>query len=396
MDAEVDIVAPTAGLPGLVAAARDGREQVLVRLAGQSVLFRCDDPAGTRVVEAILGPYCELSGPGPADWTVSSAPVPGLGELADRLEREWAAAGLVPRDVRRWPGDFDSHRWDLPEGRTVVVHRRPFLGLTVFSAADRELTYLRADAGFDASHTEHLVKYPLRTTLRQAGFAQLHAAAAYYRGRGFLLLGEKAAGKSTLLVQLLLRGAEQVSNDLAFAHVTPAGTLEMVAFPHITRVGDGTIGDCAPLRDGLAAEPRTGDYVRSPVFNAGKEEFYHPVLRRIWGRDPIRRRCPLDAILLPAFDLGCATATGTPLGDAERDERVRRSLLHDSPLPDWLPFLPDGELARLAAATAERVLGCRPPAYRLHYGPSRSDPAAAVDAVLDHLDAYDPHTGSGR
>ena len=286
--------------------------------------------------------------------------------------------------MRRWPGDVDAERYDLGPGWSVVVHRQPFRGLTVLAAPERTLHYLRADAAFDASHTEHMLKYPLRTTLRQSGFAQVHAAGAVHRGRGLLLMGVKASGKSTLLAQLLRHGAAQVSNDLSFVRPV-AGGLEMIAFPHITRVAPGTVGDNPVLRDGLAREDRTGDYLRSPVFHGGKEEFYFPVLERLWGRNPLCSRAPLDAIVVPAFDAGGTVSEAGPLAAAERDELVRHCVVEDPPLPDWLPILPAAQLRALATAAADALLSRRPPAYRLHFGPSRTDPVRALDRVLDDL-----------
>lgn len=65
----------------------------------------------------------------------------------------------------------------------------------------------------------------------------LHASAAAWCGRGVLLLGPPAAGKSTLLVGLLAAGAYLVADDLVrltrrgplllAAPVTPAGLIEL-------------------------------------------------------------------------------------------------------------------------------------------------------------------------
>lgn len=390
-----------AAVAALVADARRPAHGVAIEIGGQGIRFWSDDEGGIEVARTILGPYCDITAvdgplpdgrrygaggqpaPYPPRWTVTSARVDGLPGRIRTLADLLARSGLTPLTVKRWPGDFDAARYDLPSGWSVVIHDRPFTGLTIFCPEECELHYLRSDAAWDASHTEHVLKYPLRTTLRQAGLAQVHAAGCVFGGRGLLIMGEKASGKSTLLAHLMTAGADQVSNDLSFVAVAgPAGP-RMIAFPHITRMAPGTVGDNAALRTGLATELRTGDYLRSPVFNGGKEEFYFPVLERIWGRNPIARQAPLDAILFPVLDLDCQAASARPVADAERDERVRRSLVTDPPLPDWLPFLSASGFRALAEAAADALLASDPPAYEVHYGSGASDPARAIAQHLN-------------
>jgi hypothetical protein len=380
------------GVRWLVESTRGHAHSVLISVGGRSVRFWSDHPGGIHVARTVLGPYCdvtELDGTGtpngnPYDlWTVTSARVDGLAAEMVRLTERCAAASISPMPVRRWPGDFPSDRYDLADGYAVVVHWRPFVGMAVFSRDDRELHYLRPDSAFDVSNTEHVLKYPLRTMLRQAGLSQVHAAGCVFGGRGILIMGEKGSGKSTLLAQFMSRGAQQVSNDLSFVRVTSGGRLEMIAFPHITRMAPGTVMANKMLREGLAREKRTGDYLRSPVFNGGKEEFYFPVLERIWGKDPVCRLAPLDVVVFPAFDLECTATASEPLPDSERDDRIRQSLVDDPPLPDWLPFMSDAEFRSLAAAAAEALLQRDPPAYELRFGPDTADPVEEVERILE-------------
>lgn len=366
------------------------RHGVTVRLAGRTVLFRSDLSAGVAVAHAILGSYCDVEQAPPEataadrDWTVTSIRVPALVEALERLENE---VTVTPAPVRRWAGDFPADRYDLAPGYAVVVHRRPFTGLTVFSLDGRQIWYLRPDAAFDVPHTEHVIKYPLRVVLREDGFAQVHAAGCAYRGRGLLFTGEKGRGKSTLLGQFMSHGARQISNDVAFARVATDGSPEIIAFPHMTRVADGTIQDNPKLRDGLARQARSGDYLESPVFNGGKEEFYYPVLESIWGKDPVCRRMALDLIIFPALDLGCRKTEVTPVDPAEKAARLRNSLINDPPYPDWLPFMTDTQFRGLAVSAAESLLRCAPPAYEVRFGSSRTN---AVEAIAEILAEFRP------
>jgi hypothetical protein len=382
-------------LARLVNQSRVGQHGVVIRLAGQRVRLRCDLPDGVRVAQTILGPYCDIgpddapSDTGEAGWTVLSSVVADFADVSDHLCKRLASAGVPATPVRRWFGDDDADRFDYGPGRSVVVHRRPFAGLTVFSRDEREICYLRPAAAFDVPHTEHVIKYPFRVTLRQAGQGQVHAAGCGYRGRGLLLMGEKGSGKSTLLARFMSRGAKQVSNDVLFLRLAPGAVSEMIAFPHMTRLASGTIEDNPVLRDALAREARTGDYLRSPVFSGGKEEFYYPVLERIWGSDPVQRRINVDLLVFPALDLGCREASVRMLTGVERSDRIRRALINDPPYPDWLPFLTAAEFAALAAAAANALVSREPAACELRFGTSETDPVGVVEDVLDRLYATD-------
>jgi hypothetical protein len=359
---------------------------VHIGIAGAGIRFLSDHPDGIQVARAILGPYCEVTGVTggePEAWTVVSAKIADYAATAAELASALVSEDVPREPVRRWPGDFSVDRHDLDPGYSVIVHKRPFSGFTIFDRDERTIYYLRPGDAFDVSHTEHVLKYPLRTGLRQSGLCQVHAAACEFRGRGLLLMGEKASGKSTLLARFLSRGARQVSNDLGFVRPVPPTRAEMIAFPHITRMAHGTVNDNEQLRDGLAREERTGDYLRSPVFNGGKEEFYFPVLRRIWGEDVVRRLAPLDVIIFPSLDLSLEKASTHPVPEAELRARIRTSLVDDPPLPDWLPFLPRDGFRAHAAAAAESLLRCHPVAHEVRFGASGTDPVGAVEKILD-------------
>ncbi|TDB91376.1 hypothetical protein E1264_01735, partial [Actinomadura sp. KC216] len=214
-------------------AAALGAHGVRIDIAGTGIDFHSDHRQGIRIAETILGPYCDITEitdstgirangagggarPEAGRWRVVSAMVERFGAVADELVAALEADGVASTPVRRWPGDFSVARHDLGPGQTVIRHYEPFTGLTVFDRDAHTMYYLRPDEAFDASHTEHVLKYPLRTCLRLLGLCQVHAAACHYRGRGLLLMGEKASGKSTLLCRFLERGARQMSNDLGF------------------------------------------------------------------------------------------------------------------------------------------------------------------------------------
>jgi hypothetical protein len=341
------------------------RHSVRVELAGASVSFSSDSAHGVRIVRTIFGPYCDLGPPEHDGWRVLSARVRDL----ERLIPD----GPPPKSVRRWAGDFPADRYDLAPGRSVVVHSRPFVGLTLFDRDERELVYLRPGAAYEVPHTEHVVKYPLRVALRQAGFAQVHAAACSFEGRGLLLLGPRRSGKSTLLFRLMSRGARFVASDMSFVRGR-----RMIAFPHMLRIGAGTIDDNEELSAYFARHERTGDYLRSPIFNAGKEELYFPLLAEIWG--DVCRDTPLDAVVFPALDLARSTSEILPVPAEETRRRVRETLVDDPPTLDWLPFVADEEFEALTRSLADDVARSVPAGYELRFGARETDPVAALQA----------------
>lgn len=345
------------------------RHAVGVELAGASVSFSSDSPRGVRIVRTIFGPYCVLGSAGGDGWRVLSARVRNLGRLIPD--------GPPTKSVRRWAGDFPAQRYDLAPGRSVVVHSRPFAGLTLFDRDEREIVYLRPGAAYEVPHTEHVVKYPLRVALRLAGFAQVHAAACSFEGRGLLLIGARRSGKSTLLFHLLNRGARFVASDMSFVREG-----RMIAFPHMLRVAAGTIGDNEALGAFSAGHERTGDYLRSPVFSGGKEELYAPVLQRIWGEDVICRETALDVVVFPALDLGRTTSEVVPVSPEETRRRVWETLTGDPPTLDWLPFMGYTEFEELERGVAEAVAVSVPAGYELRFGARETDPVGALQELL--------------
>lgn len=393
----------TAAIDRLFPFPRGWEHEICLSIAGQMVQFRSDVRSGITIVETILGPYCDVvlpagpSGVGAARgvWAVDTVSQPGYAERTAELREVLARDNRQPRPVRRWPGDDEALRYDLCAGECVVVHDLPFRGLTFFSRDERRIRYVRPSAELDVRHTEHVAKYPLRVQLREAGFSQAHAAACRYQGSGMLFIGQKGRGKSTLLVQAMGHGAQQVGNDMGYIRPLPDGGCEMVAFPHMTRLASGTINDSQRVRAVLGSIQRTGDYLSSPVLVGGKEEIYYPTLKRIWGPAPVCRRTSLDLIVFPHFDIHRGTASAVPLGQDEAGQRLRHHLMTDSPLPDWLPFHAEDELDQIATHTTERLIANAPRACELHFGPSATNPIGALERVLAELPQADRTPSAG-
>lgn len=359
------------------------RHRLTVEIPGRAVDVHTDTSEGVGIVRTLFGPFCRVvdlapTAARPAErWRVASSLVSDLPDQLDRISGS-------SRVVRRWPNDLPADRYDLDDMRCFVVHREPFVGLTLFAGDRREIHYLRPTAAYDIPHTEHVVKYPLRVALRQDGYSQVHAATCDRDGKGLIIMGEKGSGKSTLLMHLVDRGARFMANDLSFARPGGDGDpgVTLLAFPSMTRLADGTIQDNPTLQAAFAPLLAPTDYLRSPVFNAGKQELYVPVLQQIWGPDVICGTTPLALVLFPSFAADRGEASATRLSPHEAGQRMRDTLVGDPPLPDWLPFMSDGAFAALTEQLAEALVRAAPPAYVLRYGPRHTDPVALVDKLL--------------
>lgn len=150
---------------------------------------------------------------------LESAPAAVATLLADRWMAE---AGAGPPSFRiRWrsveeggsgPGpQADEVRWDPGDGRGALANRCGRVRVEPRAAAST--VELRPPALDRPECLEPLVEAALAHALAAGGECFLHAAALELRGRSLLVVGDSAAGKSTLAAAAVACGGRVISDD---------------------------------------------------------------------------------------------------------------------------------------------------------------------------------------
>lgn len=363
-----------------------------VRIAGRAAAYWADAPQVAQIIAFVFGDLAQVTsgaddggpaGPG-CDWKVYFAAM--RADLEALLPEEAMALAEPGVVIKRWKGDHEAVRLDLGGGVSVIRHEEPFRGLTLFDAGARRVAYLRRDAAANVPHVEHLLKYPIRFCLREAGFSEIHAATVSYAGHGIALIGYRKSGKTTLAMHILAAGGRMVGSDLALIRSEREGHLQMIAVPHMTRIAPPTIEDNPYLSKRIHdVRNGDGDYLAGSVFNDGKEEIYYPVFRRLFAREVGLAESATDLLVMPQFDPECRSSEIARLTEDEARMVVVDRLINDQPLPEWLPFRPFEEMAAQVEASAARFIESLPPLYRIRMGPSHSKPIGAIDRILTEL-----------
>ncbi|WP_137134128.1 hypothetical protein [Rhizobium sp. FKY42] len=239
-----------------------------------------------------------------------------------------------------WRPDFPSEFVVLSKALTVVRHKAPFRGLTVLLNEERLFVYVRPEADDTfIPHVETLAGYLWRRALWHEGFLDLHSAMLRYRGRGAVIIGPKMAGKTSLAMHFLARGAELLGSDFGEITMTPQGTLQAKAVPHICRITPETIADNAFLYKALDTTRRDGfAYRNGPVFSHGKYEFFAPGLDLLFNRPVNITSMNVDLLIFPKFSPDTIRQRITSIDSETARARLVQSIAHDRPLADWLPF----------------------------------------------------------
>lgn len=239
-----------------------------------------------------------------------------------------------------WRPDFPSEFVVLSKAFTAVRHEEPFRGLTVLLNDERLLVYVRPEAeDVFIPHVETVAGYVWRHALWSEGFLDLHSAMLRYRGRGAVIIGPKMAGKTSLAMHFLARGAELLGSDFGEITITPRGTLQAKAVPHICRITPETITDNVFLCEAL--DPRRRDsfaYRDGPVFSHGKYEFFAPGLDLLFKRPVNITSMNVDLLIFPKFSTDTIRQRITPIDAETARARLVQSIAQDRPLADWLPF----------------------------------------------------------
>jgi hypothetical protein len=264
----------------------------------------------------------------------------------DRSKGFLACTGLVV--------DRGDMRWVLLRPFDVVTRiRRSTCDVTLWGATDASLRIpaLRLIEDLTVDEAE------------AGGAVFVHASAVVAGGRAVLAVGNKRAGKTTLLCRML-RGfaVEKLANDNCCLAVEPDGRVVAIGWPGFFKVDIATVAGTPELADDFPADSADllgesaalwAKYQKIALFPGEGAERFGTV---------VTPRAPLGALILPRF---------------RRDAPPR---LHTAALPEVADEMPD------------YLQGSRNPNHPAWMGVERSAPGTAernLARILDALAAAD-------
>jgi hypothetical protein len=364
-----------------------------ITLGGVSINIMSNISGAEAAIDHTFGAHADIESGGlsdsPAtDWSVSAFSAANydrvLANLVDAPAGPPCAAGLAPY----WRSDFDATTLRMSSTFAAVLHRAPFTGVTLFDAQARNIIFIQPQrVPLFIPHLEHLVGYALRSCFWTRGFVDVHAAFVRYRDKGVALIGPRGAGKTSLAMHLLQGGGAILGSDMAQLRLGDDGGIIAHAIPHMYRITRETIWDNSLLEAVIGSQfDANTDYLRGPLFSHGKYEAYDPSMQRLVGRRVALSTMAVDGLIFPNFSTDAHQAI-EPLPALSGTQRLFRSITHDRPLADWLPF----DLA--SRDSAERVFmdalgGADSPSIKsfdFHFGKQTSLRWDDIDTMFDRL-----------
>jgi hypothetical protein len=327
--------------------------------AAARVVLEPSTPAEAAFLERYLRPFFpDEPGPddGPGVWRLSRRALEA--QELESLVRARSSAPWVPecgvaQDDDAW---FAWHR-EVPAIPWICEILQP---------RERVLRVLATDRADDGHYALARAVRSLLTTLACAsGSVQVHASAFCIEGRAVLVLGDKGAGKTSILIGALARGAAFLSNDrvlIAAEH----GAVGARGLPHSVTVradtGAAAVMAGTPSSYG-GRQPGDPSQVR-----------YHIADVLAATGSAVDHRAPLGLVVAARVGRTGVRATRLPATEAENLLLAarRRSISSFDPLWDaWLPH-PEAAIRWPAAA-----------GIHLEYGPHDIGPA--LDAIREEL-----------
>jgi hypothetical protein len=310
-------------------------ERIRVQYCGLSVRVGADDPAHLAWLAEFLSPHFEIGRDGPADCLVELSVDPSR---YDSMRRR----GPVDGDDRRDCFALDSTIitlpvWNSPDPGTTVFDEQFGAFYTAAFDGSRSITLLAGRPGF-------AMRIPLMRIVRELamnhatrrGGVFLHASAFVKDGRGAIVAGPKASGKTTLLLHAIQRGgAGCVANDrvlVSFASQPP----QLQGMPSIVTIREGTLGWFPGVRQRLVesrygsrltlAEARSPDMPPAKPWMDGRFGVSPAQFQQLAGATPVAS-ARATAILFPRITGTAGAITVTEMPRAAALERLRASLL---------------------------------------------------------------------
>ncbi|WP_223624652.1 MFS transporter [Microbacterium sp. EST19A] len=339
-----------------------------IRYAGCTVTYGTDSPEELEFVRMIFGPFNfpEIADPPKLEFEVLSYSADG-GSIPRRLISALEPSNLYGYEVgRRGEAHYD------PLGDVTVIQKRGSRDLTLYSRRRRSVHYLRSGGDLlDPLHVEQLLKYAMRLGAMSDGYLPLHSSAWVSGGGGVVVaVGDKGAGKSTLMLNALGAGARYMSNDGVFVRrVADTDDLEVVGWPNLIRIADGTLSGLPHLRDLLhhAGEtlPRSLHPWRGPD---GKLQFFHPLLDIAFGcGDPVLSG-PLQRTLKADFSTERSVSR---IGMDSIEWSAISAVVRNQP---WAAWLDPHDAPIMSSTHAKLTADDLPAPCPFEYGPPKSRP----------------------
>ena len=206
----------------------------------------------------------------------------------------------------------------------------------------------------------------------------MHAAACEYKDNGFLILGNKAAGKTSLLNYFLNEGANYIANDRAFTKDSDAQIM-IEGFPIPMRISYETV-------EKLNCKFEDVKYFRRQSENSDKLLITPFELSKIYQIRTVYSS-PLNMVLVPEIVLQSDKLSIEPIGDDEYKNILIRNCytpFDESRTQEWLyTCCTDiNELKSNAENMINRLVEI--PRYKLIYG-TLCDPSFVIDKLYEEV-----------
>ncbi|MBW4463612.1 MAG: hypothetical protein KME47_25720 [Nodosilinea sp. WJT8-NPBG4] len=257
--------------------------------------------------------------------------------LVNQHKHSVALLSGATTSVQRWRGDDQHLRLSGSSGALLVLHEKPFEGITVY-LPDKKTIYSVFDNDPNISHCEHVLKYPSRTQSRLYDIWDCHASAVLHNDEAVIFVGNRRSGKTTCVIEMIARESYYyIANDLCAIDLTALEGIYLHAIPHMLRLTDDNISKWPDIAHrALKVDRDNEDYTKGFVFCGGKYEIYAPVARDFIGEIVGSIPYPVKFVIFPHGSLEPSAPVIRELSSDETTRRLAQQLCSDRPLPDWL------------------------------------------------------------
>ena len=350
-------------------------------------------PGHLRWLEEFLAPAFAVGPPDQSAWRVT---VDEDEARYDAIVRRGPQAGAAPVACFALDKDWVClPHWRSAQGLRTVVDEPARVAYEV-DATGRCVT-LVAPRGKTGVRTAlmRVVRELAINHVRERGGLLLHAAALAVGNRGLIVAGEKNAGKTTLLVNLLRHGAARyVSNDRTMVSLK-ASPPSLHGMPTIISVRPGT----------LTFFPRFGEQLRARGFQ------YRLTVREAVGNEPPRPSndgrfalspaqfcallsverlgaCAASAVVFPQIADDEQTIRLRQLDEREAAERLTRAVFGVAAAEDMeclLSVVGEPRVGNMAATRSIGQLVAAVPCFECRLGRRAYDSASEAAGIAERL-----------